>query len=434
MLHSRFCLRERIAPVLFTCCFLVTLPAAAQRGTGGGGGAGGAAAGSNAGTGTTGSIGRGNTGNIGNIPGNTYPNSPSTTIQRPIFLSGKVVFDDGSQPNIDVRIERVCNGSPHLEGHTDSKGRFSFQVGQNQGLDVDASDASAGGMFGRPGTTSSMGGLNTMGGPMGTRGGLGSASALWGCELRASYPGYRSDVVELGTRHSMDDPEVGTIILHRLANVQGTTISLTSALAPKGAQKSYEKGMQLAAKAKLEEAEKKLSEATQLYPKYAAAWYALGQIQQRQGRGEDARKAYEAAIQADNKFVSPYDQLARLYAQQGKWEDAAKFSKQAIALNPVEFPSSFWYNAIASYNLKRPDDAEKSVKDLMKLDTRHNYPDAESMMAQILLDRGNYPEAATHLRTFLTLVPNAKNADSLKQILLKIDQASAVPAAVPPKD
>lgn len=355
-------------------------------------------------------------------------------MQRPVFLSGKVVFDDGSQPNMDVRIERVCAGSPHVEAHTDTKGRFSFQVGQNQGMDLDASESSPGGMFGRPGSTSPMGGIGTMGGNMGTRGGMGGASALWGCELRASYPGYRSDVVELGTRHSMDDPDVGTIILHRLANVQGTTISLTSALAPKGAQKSYEKGMQLAAKSKFEDAEKRLSEATQLYPKYAVAWYALGQVQQRQGRAEDARKAYEAAIAADRKFVSPYDQLARLYAQEGKWEEAANFSKQAIALNPVEFPSAFWYNAIASYNLKRPDDAEKSVKDLLKLDTRHNYPDAENMMAQILLDRGNYPEAATHLRTFLTLVPNAKNADTLKQILLKIDQASAAPPAVPPKN
>ena len=232
----------------------------------------------------------------------------------------------------------------------------------------------------------------------------------------------------------MDDPDVGTIILHRLANVQGTTISLTTALAPKNAHKNYEKGVQLAEKSKFEEAEKHLAEATQLYPKYAVAWYALGQVQQRQGRAEDARKAYEAAIAADKKFVSPYDQLARLYAEEGKWADAANFSKQAIALNPIEFPSSFWYNAIASYNLKRTDDAEKSVKDLLKLDTRHNYPDAESMMAQVLLDRGNYPEAATHLRTFLTLVPNAKNADTLKQVLLKIDQASATPPAAPPKD
>jgi tetratricopeptide (TPR) repeat protein len=429
MLNSRVFLRERVAPVLFAS-FLVALPAAAQRSSGGGstGSAG------STGTGNTGTVGVGR-GNTGNIPGNNYPSSSIPSVQRPIFLSGKVMFDDGSKPTMDVRIERVCGGSPHLEGHTDSKGRFSFQVGQNQGLDMDAADASlGGGPFSRPGGFGSNSGMGNTSG-LGSRGGLGGSNALWGCELRASYPGYRSDVVELGTRHSMDDPEVGTIILHRLTNVQGTTISLTSALAPKGAQKSYEKGMQLAAKSKFDDAEKRLSEATQLYPKYAAAWYALGQVEQQQGKGENARKAYQAAIDADKKFVSPYDQLARLSAQEGKWEDAASFSKQAISLNPVEFPSSFWYNAIASYNLKRSDDAEKSVKDLLKLDSRHNYPDAENMMAQILLDRGNYPEAATHLRTYLTLVPNAKNADALKQILLKIDQASAAPTvAASPKN
>src|SRR5206468_6816643 len=169
--------------------------------------------------------------------------------------------------------------------------------------DMDASESSPGGLFGRPGSPGSASGMGSNSN-LGSRSGLGAGSALFGCELRASYPGYRSDVVELGTRHSMDDPEVGTIILHRLSNVQGTTISLTSALAPKGAQKSYEKGMQLAAKSKFEEAEKRLSEATQLYPKYAQAWYALGQVQQQQGRGDDARKAYQAAIEADKKFVS----------------------------------------------------------------------------------------------------------------------------------
>ena len=72
-------------------------------------------------------------------------------------------------------------------------------------------------------------------------------------------------------------------MLHRLGNVQGTTLSVTSALAPKPAQKDYEKGMQLAQKGKFEEAEKKLTSATELYPKYAVAWFALGQVQQKAG-------------------------------------------------------------------------------------------------------------------------------------------------------
>ena len=66
---------------------------------------------------------------------------------------------------------------------------------------------------------------------------------LWGCELRAALPGFRSDVIRSPTIHYMDNPDIGTIILHRLGKVDGFTISVVSALAPKDARKAYEKGM-----------------------------------------------------------------------------------------------------------------------------------------------------------------------------------------------
>jgi tetratricopeptide (TPR) repeat protein len=225
-------------------------------------------------------------------------------------------------------------------------------------------------------------------------------------------------------RRSLDDPEVGTIILHRLANVKGSTLSLTTALAPKAAVKQFDKGEQAAQKGKLEEAEKHLLQATELYPKYAAAWFALGQVEQRENRPEDARKNYLAAIEADAKYVSPYDQLALLAAQEGKWEDAASYSKQVIGLNPVEFPTAFWYNAIANYNLKKPAEALKSAQALIKMDTQHRFPEAENLLAQLSMDSRNYADAATHLRAYLALAPNAKNADALKRQLSQIDEAS----------
>jgi tetratricopeptide (TPR) repeat protein len=181
----------------------------------------------------------------------------------------------------------------------------------------------------------------------------------------------------------------------------------------------------LAEKGKFEEAEKHFQQATTVYPKFAAAWFALGQVQQRENKPAEARKSYQAAIEADKKFVSPYDQLALLAAQGGSWEDAAKYSQQAITLNPVEFPSAFWYNAVANYNLKNNSEAEKSAKALQKVDTRHKYPQVESMLAQFAVNRGEYAEAATHLRSYLALVPNAKDADALKAELQKIDAANA---------
>jgi Tfp pilus assembly protein PilF len=348
-------------------------------------------------------------------------NTPSPSMTRPIFLSGKVMFDDGAPANSDIRIERVCGAGQHLEAHTDSKGRFSFQLGANSALDTSAEDSGAGGSFGRPGGG---GGGYSPFSRNGSNQGMGN-DGLFACEIRAAYPGYRSDTIPLANRRSLDDPELGTIILHRLANVKGSTISLTTAQAPKAAQKNYEKGLQLTEKGKFEEAEKHFLEATDTYPKFAAAWFALGQVQQRQNKAGDARKSYQSAIEADGKYVSPYEQLALLAAQGGNWEETANYSKTAIDLNPVEFPSAFWFNAVANYNLKKSDDAEKSAKALVKLDTRHRYPQVESMLAQFAVNRADYPEAATHLKAYLTLVPNAKDADALKAELMKIEQANA---------
>jgi tetratricopeptide (TPR) repeat protein len=353
------------------------------------------------------------------IPSNTprdNTNNGEPLSNRPIFLSGRVQFDDGSQPNGEIRIERVCAGNAHLEAHADSKGRFSFQLGANSILDTDAADSVSATALGRQTNqfpTNSMG-TNR-----------GQSDSLWNCELRAAYPGYRSDAIELGNRRPLDDPNVGTIILHRLVNVKGSTISVTTAEAPRAAQKNYEKGLQLAEKGKFDEAEKRFQQATDAYPKFALAWFALGQTQQRNNEASEARKSYQAAIDADGKYVSPYDQLALLAGQQGQWDDAAKYSKQAIDLNPVEFPGAFWYNAVSNYNLKKTGEAEKSAQALVKLDTRHRYPEAENLLAQIALEKGDYTGAATHLRSYLQLAPNAKNADALKAQLLKIEEASA---------
>jgi tetratricopeptide (TPR) repeat protein len=358
----------------------------------------------------------------GNIPNNNGPfNNGTNTYPQPrtIFLSGKVMFDDGTPPNNEIRIERVCGINARFEAHTDSKGRFSFQLGNNAFAAIDTDPANAGSGFDYPNRQMDSQ-TNNLGQPRGY-------DQLWNCELRASYPGYRSDVVELSGRRALDNPDVGTIVLHRLANVKGTTISLTTALAPKHAQKDYEKGIQLAEKGKFDEAEQHLAKATTTYPKYAVAWFALGQVQQKENKTDGAKKSFQAAAAADSKFVSPYDQLALLAARDGKWEDAANFSKQVIDLNPVEFPSDFWYNAVANYNLKKMDAAQKSAQELLKVDTKHQFPEAESMLAQIYLQKTDYNQAAAHLKAYLALVPNAKNADALKATLLKLEQAKAEP-------
>ena len=65
---------------------------------------------------------------------------------RPIFISGKVRMEDGSAPPETATIERICasRGTPIPEAYTDSKGGFSFQVGQRMGMMPDASMGNTG--------------------------------------------------------------------------------------------------------------------------------------------------------------------------------------------------------------------------------------------------------------------------------------------------
>ncbi|MBC7924477.1 MAG: hypothetical protein H7039_02370, partial [Bryobacteraceae bacterium] len=87
-------------------------------------------------------------------------------MQRTFFFSGKVMMDDGTPPPEPVQIERVCNGVARPEQWTDSKGRFSFQLGQNNAMLADASTSTGDGIFGGGG-----GGFPGRGGMGGAGGG-----------------------------------------------------------------------------------------------------------------------------------------------------------------------------------------------------------------------------------------------------------------------
>jgi tetratricopeptide (TPR) repeat protein len=349
-------------------------------------------------------------------------------MQRPIFLSGKVVMEDGTPPPDSVVIERLCNGRVRPEAYTDSKGRFSFQLGQNAGMMQDASVSSAdAGIGGMP--NSSRGGFGGMGRPA-------SEHELTGCELRASLAGYRSEVVQLTGRRMFDNPDVGTIILRRLGGVEGTTISMTSLQAPKDAKKAYDKGRQLVRDnkkqdpKKIEQAQKEFEKAVQAYPKYAVAWFELGMLAERRDDVEGARKAYAEALSADSKFVSPYLQMALLSAKENKWQDVADTTDRVIKLNPMDFPQAFFYNSVANFNLKNIDAAEKSAREAVKLDTAHRMPKAQHLLGVILAEKRDYSGAADNLRGYLKFAPNAQDATAVRQQLTELEKVTGSAAQV----
>ncbi len=370
---------------------------------------------------STGSANSGTTNTRSTDPMSTTNTNTSTTMPTPIFLSGRVMLEDGTAPPPGVVIERVCDGRSHAEGYTDTKGNFSFQLFQpHSGVMQEADET--GGMRSGGGGMGGMGGASRAGSPGGT---YGQDRALIGCELRAKIAGYRSQSINLAGHRPLDPPDLGTILLHRNAGAEdGSTVSAVSLAAPKDARKAFEKGEDALKKGKLDDARKDFEKAVAVYPHYAAAWSDLGKLQMGSD-AEDARKSFQSAIEADPKFVTPYVELSILEVKAEKWQTVADLTRKATQLDAFDYPQAFYFNAVANFYLKDLDAAEKSAREAARLDTRHLYPGDLHLLGLILAQGHDYAGAAEQLREYLRISPHADDSEAARSQLAHIEQDAA---------
>ncbi len=381
------------------------------------------------GTGNTG--GSGSTTGGGNIGKTTTGNSRtagapgiSDTTPRDIFLAGNVVTTDGSPLPEPVAIEQVCGTKIKRLGYTDRHGFFMFELGQPDALLQDVSETAT-----APYLRNSMGTTTTAMDPQGLQT-KNAAATLMGCDLRGLLSGFQSTSVPISVTDSVGPTHVGTIVLLR-SEKQGSAVSATSLSAPKDARKLYEKASAHIRKHKLTEAEAELERAVKLYPRYAAAWSDLGWLYQKQEKIQQASEAFNQARAADDSFAPPYIGLASLALRQARWAEARDLSARAMQLDGIDFPQSFYFNALANLALKNFDQAEKSARTGEQLDTRHVLPDLKLLLSSILAVQAKYAEAAAELRSYLKRAPTAANADKVQRRIAELDNlASRGPDAV----
>ena len=226
----------------------------------------------------------------------TMPSENGTSTSLPVtaFLSGKIVLDDGSTLSDPAAIQLTCHGERRTAGFTDLRGSFSLQFGDTTSAAVaDTSDASS---------------------TMMTRGDSMQQERDWrDCELQPVLAGFSSPVIELASRMSkLESVDLGTITLHRLEHVEGSSISVTSMLAPKPAKKALEKAREEEKKGKWEQAQKSLEKAVEIYPKYAVAWTELGVVQVINNYLATPKGTLGGRVGPAQKFVTPYDGWAHM--------------------------------------------------------------------------------------------------------------------------
>ena len=341
----------------------------------------------------------------------SVPSPPRLDTNRSFFLSGKVRADDGTPLTDAPSIQSLCKGRIRTEAYTDSKGNFSFEVSRLKEREL-------GGVVGDASTSSSS---------LDSRGSQGNIVDEWkDCELQAVLPGFTSQLVELASRmQDFGNIDVGTIVLHRLEQVEGFTISATTAGAPSKAKKDYDKGRELQKQQKWDAALEKFGKAVELYPQYAVAWLEMGRVQEQEKDPVAARQSFQHAISADPKFITPYQELAQLAFRDKQWQELLDTTTEILRLNPVNFPQHWFLNATANYYLQRYDAAEQSAIKGIQVDSERRVPQLEQVLGVVLAKKHDYHGALDHIRKYLALAPNAADAEVAQKQAQELERLSA---------
>lgn len=351
----------------------------------------------------------------------TPPQPPPTAspAARLALISGKVTIEGGGPPGEPVAIERLCGAGARLLGYTDFKGEFQFSLTSNPGFQ-DASENDPR--------------ITPLPGPrMTTANQSQRPFDLTGCELRAVLAGFQSSTVLVRVDGNAWNFDAGTIVLTRMNNAPGSTISVTSLNAPPPAMRAYEKAYRAAAQHKLPAAEKELQKAVQLYPQFAAAWTLLGDVHSQENQPALARSDYSHALAADPRFVNPCFKLVLLAIQEKKWDEAVAFAEKAESLDASAYPSLYFYEAAADFNLHRFEAAEENAKKFKELDNNHSHPDIMLLLSLLLERRLDYPGAAQQLREYLAAAPSAPNAEALRAKAKRLEDLSVAQKTPDPK-
>jgi tetratricopeptide (TPR) repeat protein len=338
-----------------------------------------------------------------------------------MFLRGRVATDDGTVVPRDVLVERVCNARVRQQVYATFGGDFSMELGARVDSYVDAT-AEGTPQFGQISKAPESGIPRR---------------ELTNCELRATVSGFHSDVVNLLDLTPDSNVDIGAIVIHRTEKVKGMTLNVAAYNVPKDARRAFEKGIEAQKHSNLGDARQYLEKAVQIYPRYTSAWFQLGLILQKQTQVEAARSAYTQATTIDSKFLPPYLSLASMAFAAQDWIQVLNLTNHIVEhdplryadvtgyildLDPLDYAEAYFYNSAANFNLNKIADAEKSGLKAERLDVRPRFPQLHLLLAEIFARKNNYATAVSEAKTYLELVPHAKNADQVRERLAEMEK------------
>ena len=310
---------------------------------------------------------------------------------------GKVVMEDGSVPSRTVAIERFCGETPQHIAATNARGEYIWHAT----VDADGSGLRSPGSF-------SFGIVGSFSDTMNSVGRNGS------CAVRASLPGYESNVIDVDDLTSFSNPVLPTLVLTRRGS-QPNFEMLAETSVPRASAGAWGRAVKLVHAKDWPGAEHQLRAVLQASPRFAQGWNALGGVLLYEQKQTEAREAYQHAIASNPRLLPTYLAVARLSVAAQDWETTAKTAAALMKADPKhQYPEAYLYEAIARYQTKDIDGAEASAGEALRLDRKHDVPRAEYVYGLILEAKHNYSSAGEHMSRYLDLDPKATDAKTVR--------------------
>ena len=200
------------------------------------------------------------------------------------------------------------------------------------------------------------------------------------CVLRATYAGYDSTVIDVARFNWSSDPNLPPLVLRKReagSADQSANIFYQEGVPP-AARTAWNNAQKLSAGKNWKGSEHELRSAIQSAPKFARAWYALGVVCARQDKWTEARDAFQKTVELDPKNLDAYLMLARSGISAKDWGGADRAAAELIKLDTKHrYPEIYTHQASARYYLRDLDGAESIARAGIGLDTRHEAPRTE---------------------------------------------------------
>ncbi len=196
------------------------------------------------------------------------------------------------------------------------------------------------------------------------------------------------------------------------------TISVAEYKVPKKARDAFDKANKSVAKNQMEEADKHIEEALNIYPVYSDALTLRAIRRLDKNKADAAIEDLDQAIKTDSTNARAYLVMASAFNLQKKYDDALRILDRASALAPTAWQG--YYEMAKAHSGKAEYDA--ALRWLTKAQdlAPQTYAALYITKAAVLVDLKKYDAATRELETFLTKSPSDPQATRARAMLDKV--------------